>query len=322
MELAGPGVEHLEALKTVRSLADHHVVDVHVDCVQAHAFALRHQIRPRLSPRTVNWRRDELEVVRAVIRQDQEAVFLVVNGILDAVATGLEEDRLAGRIVAAQVAALARDLARAREDDVTLALRQLDAELEALIVLLEDEHITADGRAQLVPPDLVRAHRLVGADIEECLAVGRPGRAVIEVVEDVWEVPPGRQVAEAHLVELVAGEVDGVGEDVLVRAVLDVPELEIVVARGQLVPVELDLLGGIHRALPPAVDVVVEPLHRSGVVPVALEVGRRRSVGLLDPVDDLLVQPLLEPGCGRHDGVSEQIFGFQVGNDFRVGSLP
>ena len=260
--------------------------------------------------------------MRPVIGQDQEAVFLVVDRILDTLATGLYEDRLAGRVVAAEVPTFARELARAREDDVALALRQLDAELETLVILLEDEHVAADGRAQLVPPDLVRAHRLVRADIEECLAVGRPGRAVIDVVEDVWKVPPGRQVAEAHLVELVAGEVDRVGEDVLVLAVLDVTELEVVVTLGQLVAVELDLLGGFHRALPPAVDVVVEALHRSGVVPVALEVGRRRSVGLLDPVDDLLVKPLLKPGGGGHDGVSEQIFGLQVGNDFRVGSLP
>src|SRR5258706_16360400 len=98
--------------------------------------------------------------------------------------------------VAAHVAALARDLARAREDDVALALGQLDAELEALVVFLEDHYVVLAGRAQGVTPHLVRTHRLVGPHIEEDAAVRGPGGSVIHVAEDVLEVASAGKVSE------------------------------------------------------------------------------------------------------------------------------
>src|SRR4029077_4036004 len=99
----------------------------------------------------------------------------------------------------------------------------------------------------------------------------RPRRAEINAVEHVGEVLPTRQVAEADLVELVADEVHGIRKEILVGAALDEAELEVLVAYSQLVGVELDFLGGVHRALPPAVDLVIEPLHGALVVPVPFE---------------------------------------------------
>jgi hypothetical protein len=60
------------------------------------------------------------------------------------------------------------------------------------------------------------------------------------------------------------------------------------VALGHLVAVEEDLLGGVHRAGPAAVDLVVLTLEGARVVPEALEERGGRGVRLLDPPDDLV----------------------------------
>src|SRR5260370_15407661 len=141
--------------------------------------------------------------------------------MLDAVAPRFDQSRSAFGFVAAHVAALARDLARAREDDVALALGELDAELEALVVFLEDHDVPVDGSAQPVTPYLVRTHSLVGPHIEEGAAVRGPGGSVIHVAEDILEVAAGGKVSKTNFVQLVACQVDGVREGVFIRAALD-----------------------------------------------------------------------------------------------------
>src|SRR5437879_12387688 len=100
-------------------------------------------------------RRNELEVVCAVVREDQEPILLVVDGVFDRMASSFEQHGRAVGLVAAQASTFARDLARARDDDVALALGQLNAELESLVVLLEDEHVLVDRRAERMAPHLI-----------------------------------------------------------------------------------------------------------------------------------------------------------------------
>ena len=169
-----------------------------------------------------------------------------------------------------------------------------------------------------MPPDLVRTHRRVGPDVEEGRVVGGPGRAVVNALDDVPQVLAGVEVPEAELVQLRSVDVGRIGEEIFVRAPLDVAELEVVVAFRELVGVENDLLGGVHRPTAPAVDLVVEAFHRPGVGQPTLEQGRRGGVRLLDPPDDLAVQTFLEVACARRHGVGIGIFGFEVGDHLRV----
>ena len=103
---------------------------------------------------------------------------------------------------------------------------------------------------------------------------------------------------------------------------LDVTQLEILVASRELIPVEDHLFLCIHRTPAPAVDLVVEAFHRPGVCPPALEVDRGRRVGLLNPADDLVIEPVLEVRDFPHDAVGVRIFSFQVGEDLGVLLIP
>src|SRR5437870_6201780 len=143
---------------------------VHVDQVEPNAGALRHDFRPGRPARTRDGCGHQPEVARAVVGQNQETVFLVVDRILDVSAARLDHDQLTFRRVTAQEAALARHLAGARDQDEALALRWLDAQLEALVVLLEDKHVLLRRGAETVPPYLVGAPRRVGPRIAACPA--------------------------------------------------------------------------------------------------------------------------------------------------------
>src|SRR5438309_10108595 len=116
MQFPSAAVEDLESLQPVRTLAEHYMVDMHVSGVEAHAMTLGHDLAPRLTARGVEWRGNQSEVARAVVGEDHEAIALVVDRVLHARPPRLDHHRLGVRLVRAQVAALARHLARAAED--------------------------------------------------------------------------------------------------------------------------------------------------------------------------------------------------------------
>ena len=169
-----------------------------------------------------------------------------------------------------------------------------------------------------MPPYLVWAHRGIGPGVEEGPAVRRPGGAVVDAGHDVGQVGASAEIAEAKLVQLRAIDVLRVGDRVLVRASLDVAELEIFVAFGQLVGVENDLLLGVHRAASTAVDLVVEAFDGAGVGPPTLVEDGGREVGLLNSTDDLPIELSLQAGRRRHHLVRVGVLGLQVGDDLGV----
>ena len=293
---------------------------VDVGEVEPHPRAFRHDLGPRRSPRAVDRGGHQPEVGRSVVGEDQQSVLLVVDRVLDVVPPRFDQHGLRLGRIAGQEATLARDVAGGADEDVPLALRELDVDLETLVVLLEHEHVRLRRRAEPVPPHLVGPHRLVRPHVEEGLAVGGPGRAVVDAGDHVGQVGRGAQVTEPQCVQLRPVHVRGVGDLGFVRAPLHVAQLEVGVPLCQLVAVEHELLGRLHRAAAPAVDLVVEPFHRPRVAPPALVEGGCRGVRLLDAPDDLPVEAFLEPAGFRHDGRGVGVLGLQVRD--HLGVLP
>ena len=138
----------------------------------------------------------------------------------------------------------------------------------------------------------------------------------------VIQVAARGEVAKAELVLLGAVEVGRVSREVLVGAVFDIAQLEIVMSTRELVRVEDDLFWCVHRTPAPAVDLVVEALDRPRVAPPAFEKDRGGGVSLLDPADDLVIEPVLEVGRVAHDPVGVRVLGLQVCDHLRVLLLP
>src|SRR5215472_2021211 len=102
-------------------------------------------------------------------------------------------------------------------------------DLEPLVGLLEHKRVLGGAGADVVPPHLVRAVEPVGDGVEHRPRARRPGQRVVAAFHPLRQVGPGCQVTDAQLVDLVAVEVDRVGEQQPVRA--DLADAERHVAR-------------------------------------------------------------------------------------------
>src|SRR5262249_14724009 len=112
-------------------------------------------------------------------------------------------------------------------------------ELEALVVLTEDQDIVFRAGAQPVPPHLVRAVHGVGDGVVERPRASRPGQLVVGPVDAFRQVGAGGQVAHAKLVDLVAVEIGRVREQPPVRADLADPEGDVPGGAGRVVQQEI-----------------------------------------------------------------------------------
>jgi hypothetical protein len=169
-----------------------------------------------------------------------------------------------------------------------------------------------------VPAHLVRAHRVVGARVEQRAAVVEPGDAVVDVLDLVVDVGVGVEVAEAHRVALVAGEVDGVREDAMVGRDHGFTEREEVVPLGEVVLVEHDLFV-TTAAWPATGDPVLQTLDGPVVVLPRAVGHRRRLVRLLYAGADLLEDLLPARDRVRECLLGERVLGLQVRDHVGVG---
>ena len=120
-------------------------------------------------------------------------------------------------------------------------LARPDVQLEPLVGLVEDQHVLVVRRADSVPPHLERPVGVVVDGVEEVVGRRAPRAAVVAARHLVVQVGAALQVAEAQPVDLVARPVDGVGQQVLVRADHGEPELEVRRVVGEEVGVQEDL---------------------------------------------------------------------------------
>ena len=184
------------------------------------------------------------------------------------------------------------------------------------MVLLLVDQVVLRARADPVPPELVRPLLLlVLHDVEEGLAVAGPGDRV-HPRDLLQPIRAAAQVAHVQVVLAEARLVDRVGQLVAVVADLPTAQAEELLARGERVHVEDDLLRGVERRLATQ-DRVLLSLLRPLVVPVRSNSNRRARVVLLDAREHLAVEPLLQLFGRFHHRVGVRRFGVQVRLDFR-----
>src|ERR1700722_8946667 len=119
-----------------------------------------------------------------------------------------------------------------------------DVEMESLVLLFEHQRVAGCANAEDMSPDLVRTVRLVCADIEERVVVTCPSGSVGDAFYLVSELFSCGEVLEPQLETLLARYVGRVGEQSVVRADIEDPERQVVMAESELVLVEQDLLVG------------------------------------------------------------------------------
>ena len=294
--------------------------------------------------RTLGVRRghaDQFEVDRVVVVHDQQAVFAVDDGVLhvvfDAVAARPDHGELAGRVGRGEQPGLGGHARPGLDQQELAAAGDADAHPEPFVRFVE--HLAVDGcrRADLVPPDGVRPPGVVDRGVEEVAATRIEQGALGRVLDLVGEVLPGGQVAHPDRVPLVALGVDGVEQPAPVGAHVEAAEgVEIVPGRFGVVVEQLLLarepgrgrvaVGGDHRRLPvvrpgdrgPAVDAVLLPLDRAGVVPPPALAHGHTEVGLLGAALELLEELLPQQFEVGGAGIRVVVLGAEMGEDGRV----
>ena len=127
-------------------------------------------------------------------------------------------------------------------------------QLEPFVVLPVHQRVVLRRGTQFVPPHLVRPVRLVSDHVEQGPGIGRPGQAVIGAFDALSEIGAGGEVADAELVDLVAVEVDRVGQVAPVRADLAHPQLRVTAGGGRIgeeqVVVQQHLAGAVQAGGP------------------------------------------------------------------------
>ena len=253
----------------------------------------------------------------------------MLDVVLDAFAAGRDHDRVTRRVLGVEQPDLAGELAAERDHDRLLVAGQVDADPEPLVRLFHHQHVI--GRAEGVPPDLVRAPGVVDLGVEDRRTVGGPGRAVVHLGQLVRQQLAGVEVLDPQREPLVALEVDGVRQQAPVGGYVDGAEREELGVAGHLVAVEHDLfardlaVGGrwlVAVHLDPAVQRVLLALDRARVVPVPAAPGRNAQVGLQRPVRDLLEDCLTQRFQVRRPRLGVRVLGPQVPQHLVIALVP
>ena len=164
--------------------------------------------------------RGQGEVRRVRVVHDQQLVARVLDFVLDALATGRDDDRISGRVVRVQQPDLAGQLAAEGDLDRLLVAGQSDADPEPLVRLVHHQDVRRV-RAERVPPDLERPPGVVHFRIEDGRAVGGPGGPVVHVRQLVGQQFAGAQVLDPQREPLVSDQVGRVGQQPAVGGDVD-----------------------------------------------------------------------------------------------------
>jgi hypothetical protein len=144
----------------------------------------------------------------------------------------------AGRVVGVDDPHLARVAAPGPDHQQPTAPGGPEVHLEPFVGLLEHQRVLVVRRPDGVAPDLEGTVDLVVDGVEELVRSGAPGAAVVAARHLVGQVIAGVEITEAQTVDLVAGPVERVGEQPVVRTDHRESELEMAAVVGQLALVE------------------------------------------------------------------------------------
>ena len=215
-------------------------------------------VRPRRAARARRRAPDEPELGGPVVGDQVERAPVRAVGVIGPVLHPLpplpQNDRCRAGVRGGDDERLGGVTAFGFQQDVRAAAGRPHDDVEALVLLGEHQHVLGGIGADVVPPDLVRPVGGVGHDVEHRARVRRPGQPVVGPPDPLRQPGRGRgvsaagQVPDPQLVDLVAVEVDRVGEQGAVGADLAHAELHVPAAAlrvlQQQVLVEQHLRGG------------------------------------------------------------------------------
>ena len=220
---AGQG-QDLDPFNGVLADGDHRVGGRHPGAVDAHLVGVFDDGAPvLLGERLAELGRvDEGDhgVDGVLVVGEQDPFLAQAGGVRQQERFGLVQDALVAGdhgaesgvgVIKAQQAGFAELGAADAQHEVAPVCGELEAEPHGDVVLLVDDLVLADGRAEHVGLHLVGPPRIVHHGVEDPAAVGGEGDAVEDVLDHVRQQRAGAEVLDAQREALVPGVVHGVG---------------------------------------------------------------------------------------------------------------
>jgi hypothetical protein len=307
-----------QADQPVGPLVDDVVLGEDVDVLEHDVVPVRDQLAPALGPHVVERRDHQPEVappapVGADVEHVAPGAHTVVDRVLVVLLAGQDELPGCRRLGRAQPADLARGEAPGAGEDQRPAARAPDAEPEERVRLLVEHHVVGHRRAPAVAPQPIRPLGVVLQHVEQGRRVRRPGDAA-DVLDALGRERSRHEVLDVERVVTETGEVERVGQPAPVVTHREGAQGQELVALGQRVQVERDLLGGIGRPLATVDRVLLAGLRPRVVEPAQVRIGHALVV-LLDARQHLAVERGLERLGRLHHLVGVGVLGLEVGGD-------
>ena len=202
--------------QSVLAFASDEEVGEEIDIFEHDAVAMGHELGPVLAAGRGDGCGDEAEVAALVVGPNEEEAVAMIDGVFMLVFACGDQRELAGGIVGGEDVALAGDVAGGFENDVFAVAGAACAEVEALVVVLIDEHVGGVIGAEDVAVELVLALLFFVFDrVEQGSVIRGPGDGA-DALDGTEQVLAGVQVFDVQRVLTEAGGVSGVGEEAAV----------------------------------------------------------------------------------------------------------
>ena len=324
----------------LRARARLHVVAARAPVWRAdrHAHAFSQRIR-RLMGSHVDHVDLEVRILSIVVHHGNRNIGPVSPGTFEAceahvifhVVLARDEHReLAFRRHGRQHPHFGRSFGRGADHDAVLVETHADPDPEPLVVLMEDDFVLLDRRADAVPAHLARPPGIIKRHVEHPPRVRREACRA-DAVKALWQLIARVKITNAEVVPLVTSRIDAVQHPSAVLADGQAAQREEIMPLGLAVRIKHHLLArqrtgsdgapaliagspdfrrrpivlAAHRH--PALHGVLAAFAGTREIPVSVHAHRHRHVGLLHMRLQLVEQRAAQPRQPRHAGVAVRV---------------
>ena len=312
-------IEQADVAETVLTLVDFQERTEAADGGELYFVAMGQHFPPVLAPRRGGGGTEQAEVASAIVDAEVEPAALVRDIVFDFRFAPQQQLQRMQRTGGGQPPHFTGGGAVRFQKEPFAAARLTAADVEAFVVLLEDELVFALARAEAVTPEAMGTLGGVQRGVEERQVVGGPFARVGGGGERVRQQLAGAEVLHLQRVDLVAFGVGRVGEQRLAGTDGEDAQPPILFAVGELVAIEQNFFKGAGLAPAAAIDVVLEPFFGAGKVLIRSARRGRGDVVLLQAGHHFAIEFLAQRGAmlGLAGGVG--VLGFEVSDDFGIG---
>jgi len=234
---------HNDTRQALMTLQADKVILQHIHAEYKRSRRVRDKICPVVAARCIDRRRDNLEVNGVIsIGRDDKLIAPMFCAVFDVRLTRCDCLQFGRLGIGFEIVDFRCRMASSADKNVVAGLRLTNGEKEARILFAID--LGRPFAAQLVHVNRCRSALIIALDPVDAIRVRAPDKRSIGIFNNVRQIFTGLQILELNVVKLAALGIGRIGDELVVRAVLDIIEGEISLAFAHGVAIQQDLVLG------------------------------------------------------------------------------